>query len=265
MNAHTAAAALLCLFSVSACTVLPDIAPADNNKRTVVTSPDLLNSFSSTIAGTDLLSPLMCSGTTLYRPVPAFPSSNYQEIKIDGSGKVIAKPESWPNENEKKNKLLPNISTEISVQDDYVSAGLGSFASGNGKIKKITIDFMKYRSEPIKDNSGNIYMFSRVGAGLRIVIRLDKWDAEASSGGLLPIALSAKAGNLHGYITADIIGLNASDITLSMPFTSDVSDKSIQSIIEAMAVIRSKFHEDKTFIDPQFIARIDCVNIKSAP
>lgn len=84
-------------------------------------------------------------------------------------------------------------------------------------------------------------------------------DANLGSGSLLAIALSAKAGRTRGEITADVIGMDSNDITLAMPFTSDVSEGSIQSIIEALAVIKAKLHDQNTTLEPQFIARIDCV------
>ena len=83
-------------------------------------------------------------------------------------------------------------------------------------------------------------------------------DASLSSGGLIPIAISAKAGLTRGEITADVIGMDSSDITLAMPFTSDLSEGSIQSVIEALAIIKAKLHEESTTVDPHFIARIEC-------
>jgi hypothetical protein len=213
----------------------------------------------TTVDEANSLTPLLCRGVTKYSPLPAIPASNYQSVSLDAGGKLVIRPEAWPSGNWQRNKLLPNIATEISVQDIYAAAEIGPFASGNGKTRRITIDFMKYRSEPVQDDAGRVYFHSRVGAGLRVTVNLTKWNADLSSGGLLPIAMSAKSGETRGYITADVIGMDASDITMAMPFTSDVSEESVQRIIEAMAVVRSKLHEEGTYIDPQFIARIDCV------
>lgn len=202
-------------------------------------------------------SPLTCDGITVYRPLPAFPASNYQEISTN-NGKITATHKAWPSTNAEVNKLLPNISSEISVEKLDQSLGIGPFVNAEGAQRRITIDFMKFRSEPVYDNSGNVMLYSRIGAGLRLTLNIATTDVSLGSGSLLAIALSARDGQTKGEISANIIGMNNKDITLSMPFTSDVSEGSILKIIEALAVIKAKLHDTATQLDPQFIAKIDC-------
>lgn len=208
---------------------------------------------------TDTLeSPLSCPGVLVYSPLPAFDASNYDAISIK-NGKPVSIPTEWPKDIAEINALLPNIASAIGVYDMKLSANIGPFAKGEAIRRKIIMDFMKYRSEPVQDSLGNVFMFSRIGAGLRLTIDITTLDGSLGSGSLLAIAASVKAGLTKGAITADIIGLDARDITISLPFTSDVSEGSIQSIIEALAVIKSKFHDPETNITPQFIAKIECV------
>jgi hypothetical protein len=93
---------------------------------------------------------------------------------------------------------------------------------------------------------------------MRLQIDIDTNDATLG-GNLLAIAASAKAGKTTGNISTDVIGIDAPDVTVSMPFTSDLSDGSIQKIIEALAIVKSRLNDQNTTLAPQFIARIQCI------
>jgi hypothetical protein len=245
-------AVIAAAFILSGCTTLPYQPQSSGTVETMT---------ASTIVA-DNTSPLTCSGARQYTPLPAFAATNYTDYTI-ADGKVKATNKDWPKTNEEINKLLPNIASQIAVRKLSGSAEIGPFAKGQGRAEQVTIDFMKYRSEAVEDNGGKIVMYSRIGAGLRLTIDLVTADASLGTGSLLAIAISAKAGQTRGTINADIIGMDASDITMAMPFTSDVSEGSIQKIIEALAVIKAKLHEGKTKLSPQFIAKIDCVTAKA--
>lgn len=49
---------------------------------------------------------------------------------------------------EDKHDLLPNIATNVVVRDVTTDADVGMF-SGNVTHKRVVMDFMKYRSEPV--------------------------------------------------------------------------------------------------------------------
>lgn len=207
-----------------------------------------------------LNSPLTCPGTLEYRPLPAFPVANYTEFKTDAQGRLSAIDSAWPDENKKVNALLPNIASAIRVDDLAVSGNVASFFRASYVRKRVTIDFMKYRSEPVRDHESNqVYLYSRIGAGLRLVLDIETTDSSLSSGDLIAIAVSAQAGLTRGHVSAEIIGMNADAITLAMPFTSDLSAGSIKTIVEALAIIKAKLHEANTVLSPQFIARIECL------
>ena len=252
----------ICLLAAtSACTTIPmeTVKPVESARVTPLTT------VSPALITPGVQSPLLCEGASVYRPLPAFAATNFSDQVLSNAGKFERVTKPFPSGNAAINALLPNISSEISVETLTGAAEIGPFAKANGKRERITIDFMKYRSEPVQDDKNDkIYLYSRVGAGMRLTINIVTTDASLGSGGLLAFAVSAKAGLTKGYITADIIGMDASDITLAMPFTSDISEGSIQQIIEALAVIKSRLHQTTTTLTPQFIARIDCLNPKPA-
>lgn len=201
-------------------------------------------------------SPLACKGSLNYVPWPAISAENYTAFSVENGNlkKIIS---AWPTTTAEVSKLLPNISTQVSILTGEAEVDVGIFGKSKWRSVEYAIDFMKYRSEPIQDTSGKAYSWGRVGAGMRLIVKVRTREASIS-GNLMAIAASAKAGDTTGSISADIIGLDAKDVTLSVPFTTDLSDQSIQKIIEALAVIKSKFGDATTNIKPQLIARIDC-------
>lgn len=202
-------------------------------------------------------SPFSCESDLVYVPLPAFSVPNYSYIKIDGDGKAKRVTVDWPTTTAEINKLLPNIATEVAVAIVDGSASLGGIFGAKAHKELITIDFMKYRSEPVTGEDGGSIIYSRVGAGMRLKIQITTSDMNLG-GSLLALAASAKAGKTSGIISTDVIGIDANDITVSMPFTSDLSEGSIQKIIEALAVVKSKLNDPATTLVPQFIAKITC-------
>lgn len=198
-----------------------------------------------------------CKGDIKYTPVPAFQAGQYTSVKIK-DGEIVIDRLSFPSSVKEVNGLLPNLSMDVS--NEKVDGEVQAFwLKSNLYRRKIVMDFMKSRTEPIIDAGGVFYGYGRVGAGLRI--KIDLWTSESSfDGSLVGLAASAKAKNSYGSITAETIGVNNSEVTLSMPFTADFSEGSIQKIIEALAVIKSRLHdEEKTSLTPHYLARISCV------
>ncbi|EOA03840.1 hypothetical protein HFRIS_015821 [Herbaspirillum frisingense GSF30] len=116
---------------------------------------------------------------------------------------------------------------------------------------------MKWRAEPIVSIDGKEYGWGRVGAGMRIIINLTKTDG-AANGSLLALAISAKAGQVVGEISTELIGIDSNEVSMAMPFTVDLSEGNIQRVIEALAVVKAKLYDSTTTLTPNLIARIDC-------
>lgn len=209
----------------------------------------------------DALSELInCEGGLRYIPVPAFQANDYTSVNLINGKPTVART-AFPASTDEINKLLPNLSMDVSTED--VEGGGQAFVfKADLKHRRIVMDFMKSRTEPMVDANNKFYGYGRVGAGLRL--KIDLWTSAGSfDGSLVGLAASAKAKTAYGNITAETVGVDNSDVTLSMPFTADFSEGSIQKIIEALAVIKSRLHDDKnTTLVPHFLARVTCAETK---
>lgn len=129
-----------------ACAQQSELATQANLTQKVLTTP-------AVIQPQGISSPLLCEGVTKYRPLPAFPAGNYQKVRTE-NGKIVVSHEEWPTTNALRNQLLTNISSSISVENLDASIDVGPFIDAEGAKRRVTIDFMKYRSEPVQDNAG---------------------------------------------------------------------------------------------------------------
>lgn len=218
---------------------------------TVVTLPE-----SKAEQGKALTELMSCDGGLRYIPVPAFQAIDYTTVKLVSNTPTVTRV-AFPSSTDEINKLLPNLSMDVSSEELGGDGQALWFKSGLNH-RRIVMDFMKTRTEPIVDASNNFYGYGRVGAGLRL--KIDLSTSESSfDGSLIGLAASAKAKTAYGRITAETVGLNNSDVTLSMPFSADFSEGSIQKIIEALAVIKSRLHDNSnTTLVPHFLARVTC-------
>ena len=228
----------------------------------IASTSSVLHVPSSSSEGKALTELMNCEGGLKYIPVPAFQATDYTDVKlVDNKAKVTRR--AFPSDTAGINKLLPNLSMDVS-SEEIKGDGQAYFFKADLSHRRIVMDFMKSRTEPIVDSAENFYGFGRVGAGLRL--KIDLWTSESSfDGSLIGLAASAKAKTAYGRITAETVGVDNSDVTLSMPFTADFSEGSIQKIIEALAVIKSRLHDKaNTTLVPHFLARVTCDKTQAA-
>jgi hypothetical protein len=239
----TRTTSIVFVFALSACSTLPANSEPQGLQSTVLDAQGK--------AITELMN---CDGGLKYIPVPAFEAKDYTTIKMVGTTPTPTRVD-FPSTTADVNKLLPNLSMDVSNEE--VDGGVSFFFKSDLKHRRIVMDFMKSRTEPIVDSGNNFYGYGRVGAGLRL--KIDLLTSESSfDGSLIGLAASARAKTASGHITAETVGVDNSDVTLSMPFSTDFSEGSIQKVIEALAVIKSRLHDPKTTLVPHFLARVTC-------
>lgn len=202
---------------------------------------------------------LMCDKGVVYTPVSPFDAATYTD-SVTESGVTTEKQMSWPSSTAEINGKLPNISTEIGVTTMSAGGVIAGLFGVDKTTQSIVIDFIKYRSEPLTYVNGvavTTLTFARVGVGMRLYIDLSKAQVNFA-GSLMALAASVKAGTSIGTISAEVMGIDSPDVTQAMPFTSDLSEASIQRVIEAMAIVKSRLSDEKTKLRPQLLARMSC-------
>jgi hypothetical protein len=160
----------------------------------------------------------------------------------------------WPQSAQQISALLPNVATEISLRRQQAS-GSWLLRADRGSTQ-VVVDFIKYRSEPLTSHQ-SFHGHARVGVGLRVRVDIDDSRIEAS-GSLLALAASMRASRSEGRISMELMGIDSTKAVQAMPFTADLSEASIQRVIEAAAVVKSLLTDAQTALTPQTLARIEC-------
>lgn len=194
-----------------------------------------------------------------YIALPALPVDTYSAIKRNSStNKMENFTLDWPDNPAEVNKLLTNISANTNIGNTSWSGSVGGgIFSASQSRRQYVIDFMKWRGELLTTSNNLEVGWVRLGAGLRLNIEIETTDASAA-GSLLALAASAKAGKTSGTISAELIGMDAPEITQSVPFSVDLSEGNILKIIETMAIVKAKLYDRTTTLRPNLIARMAC-------
>lgn len=223
----------------------------------VVAFPGVASGVAANAAATTE-SILSCSSKKIdYTPIPPLPAGGYTTVRLNADGKQRVVYQDWPATPKDVNKLLTNISTNITLSEENGSGGLASIFSASRAHRQYVIDFMKFRIEPLTSAEDKASGWVRVGAGLRLIVNLTKNEGSAS-GSLLALAASVKAGKTEGFISAELIGIDSPEASLAMPFTVDLSEGNVQKVMEALAIVKAKLYEGNTTLAPNLIARVEC-------
>lgn len=193
-----------------------------------------------------------------YVPVdPAF-LPDYREYELDDEGELEPVRRLWREvaNLEDKHNLLPNIATNVVVRDVKTDADVGIF-SGNVTHKRVVMDFMKYRSEPVFADEQYSH-HARIGVGMRLKLDIQTEETGLDFGSLVSIAASVSQGDTQGRVTTDIIGISSKEVTISAPLSAKLSDTAVEQVLQTFASIRAKMHDDDTEITPQHVARLSC-------
>jgi hypothetical protein len=153
--------------------------------------------------------------------------------------------------------LLPNqeavmVTRKVST-DGRLSYLTGSI-TGEAGTYEVLQDYVQYRIEDIKNQSGAPIGVGRVGLGLRIKAYVETRKSGIDLGSLIALGVAAKQGYLNGKLSVAVMGLYSADITTLFPTPSDINETSIQKALEAMAAIKSKIGDNATSLTPQIVA-----------
>ena len=149
--------------------------------------------------------------------------------------------------------------TLAQVYVSKVESGSNLSFLGNSIARKkgtyaVYMDYIKYFVEDANDNINKIGRF-RTGVGLRVVATVTTKKNNVNLGGLLKIGLAASSGQLIGSLQVRTMGVTSTEIDNLLPgLLSTIDEGAIQSVLESMAAIKTKFRDSDTVINPRHLA-----------
>ena len=124
--------------------------------------------------------------------------------------------------------------------------------SEKGKQYIVTMDYVKFTTVDLKKDSDMIGELC-VGVGFRVIANISSKAANVNLGDLFSISIAAKEKKVYGSLSIEVLGLHDPSITSLIPLPSEISAASIQSMMQAMAMVKQKMYEDKIDLNPQIV------------
>ncbi|MGE8414865.1 MAG: hypothetical protein ACN6QY_21105 [Pseudomonas sp.] len=177
-------------------------------------------------------------------------NSDYVERET-GKGRVK---EFWDSMSNKEiNARLPLERSYVSilkVDTENTLGYAGAKYTGTTGTYIVVLDYAKYRDEVTdKENLPCL-----VGVGVRIKATITTRKSGLDLGSLFAIGYAAKSGYLTGTIELTKIGIDSSHLSSAMPNSTEISDTSIQSAIQAIGAVRNRLYDDDTRLTPHVLA-----------
>ncbi|MEH6413921.1 hypothetical protein [Pseudomonas sp. CGJS7] len=152
---------------------------------------------------------------------------------------------------EKKLAILNDLANHevefnyIRINDETSVSFMQELLSGKGQDLVIQKDHRSYKFYSAGSD------LKKLGFLIRIEARLTTLTANVDISSLFAMGMAAKLGQTKGNLSVRVFGLTGKPIYDLLPSPSDLSEGSIQSAIEAVALIRSKIYDEGVIVMPQ--------------
>lgn len=162
----------------------------------------------------------------------------------------------WSLSAEQIRQRLTTTETLVAIQKKDASGSL-TYIGNTAKISRgsyqVTFDYSNYTPQEIVGATGSITAVGLVGVGLRITADLETTSSGVDIGGLLPIGLGFKNGDIKGRLSFKVFGISNDRVALAVPTTAALDEGSIQRSFEAAATVRTLFSLPDTKLEPYLI------------
>lgn len=160
--------------------------------------------------------------------------------------------------NEQVINLLPNelMAKSIIVMDDDRKLTLTPVElSEKNNTYIVRFDYIKYTTLPVrKDNNlGDIVGIARVGVGMRIEATLRAKAKDVNVTDLFALGLAARDGDIKGNLVGSIMGIESEEVTAVFPVNAEITPTSIQTALQALAVVKGAIYDKDTHLTPQVL------------
>lgn len=187
--------------------------------------------------------------------VPIEPIEFQDEVELSREGGVLEYKYIKGLSKKEMQEFLTNETVLVSVAkvdaDGNLSYGASRISEKNVQYI-VTMDYLKYATSEIRDQ-GEIVGDACVGVGLRIVANISSRAEDVNLGDLFAIGMAVSNKSVYGSLRVVSIGMHDPEITSSIPLPSEISAAAIQSVMQAMSVIKYKIYDQTTALSPQIV------------
>ena len=152
-----------------------------------------------------------------------------------------------------KLKDLPNERLLVSVtavDKDLKVSYLVATASAKNAQYSVKVDYSRFANLCV-DNRMTV-----VGVGFRVEVQVHTRSAGIDLGNLFAVGLAGSTSAASGSLSMSVIGIADKDITVTLPTFTTVSQESVASAIQAMAIVKSKLAEkQEEVVRPHVLAK----------
>lgn len=119
----------------------------------------------------------------------------------------------------------------------------------------VKFDYIKYTTLPVKKDSnlGEIVGVARVGVGVRVEATLEAKKSDINVTDLYGLGIAASSQSIKGNLMMSIMGIESEEVTATFPVNGEITPTSIQSALQAMAVVKQAIYDKDTHLTPQVL------------
>jgi hypothetical protein len=117
----------------------------------------------------------------------------------------------------------------------------------------VVMDQIKYATARLDRGPDGQAGFARIGVGIRIRAQVVTLKENLNLGSLLAIGTAARAGDLTGSLSFDLIGVDATDVALPLPLSAEIQEESLRAALAAINAIEDRLGDAKVRLRPHVV------------
>lgn len=148
---------------------------------------------------------------------------------------------------------LPNerlLVSATAVDKNLKISYLVATASAKNSQYRVTVDYARFANLCIDGR------MTVVGVGFRVEVQMHTRSAGIDVGNLFAVGVAGSTNAASGSLGMSVIGIADKDITVTLPTFTTVSQESVASAIQTMAIVKSKLAERQdAVVRPHVLAK----------
>ncbi len=151
---------------------------------------------------------------------------------------------------------LPNRLASVLIErqntDGTISLAAAPVTGGPGAYG-VVMDYLKYATVPLQSGPDGQPCLARIGVGIRIRVQVVTLREHLNLGSLLAIGTAARAGDLTGSLAFELIGVDATDGSLSLPLSAEIQEESLRAALAAINAIEARLGDPQVTLRPHLV------------